>query len=387
MKNNILNLVTVCALVLSGFAFTGCGQGGAMSAPKSGTTIYGEIPDAANLQAFFDYVELSNKMIPLGKVDIDSKGTFEFANPDGLKEGIYRIRIGAKNTQIILDGTEKLVTIKGSLADMKTSNLTISGSPNAQLYNDVIMGFRNRTLTKDKIAEDVVDKNKIENPLTASLIAMQFLGSDEKYYAKDNNVMGKMVDRMNNERPNSQYAPDFKNFVFGMQKQLAQRRASELIKVGQPAPDISLPSPEGKTYTLSDLKGKVVLLDFWASWCGPCRKANPHVVETYHKYKDKGFTVYSVSLDGLDSRMTRNFESNGQLEAQMKRQKDRWVQAIEKDRLTWDYHVSDLKKWESLPASVYGVRGIPKTFLIDREGKIAAVNPRNTLEQELLKVL
>jgi len=193
---------------------------------------------------------------------------------------------------------------------------------------------------------------------------------------------------MTTERQSSSYTKDYNAFIGNLQRQFAQRRASEKIKVGEQAPDISLPDPDGKTYKLSDLQGKVVLLDFWASWCGPCRRANPHVVETYNKYKDKGFTVYSVSLDGLDSRMKRNFQNDPkQLEEQMKRQKDRWIKAIEKDGLVWDYHVSDLKKWESVPASQYGVRGIPRTFLIDRDGKIAAVNPRHNLEQELLKLL
>ncbi|MBX2815930.1 MAG: TlpA family protein disulfide reductase, partial [Saprospiraceae bacterium] len=140
-----------------------------------------------------------------------------------------------------------------------------------------------------------------------------------------------------------------------IESQLARMQAQEKIKVGQPAPDIVLPNPNGETMRLSDLKGQVVLLDFWASWCGPCRRANPHVVESYKKYKDKGFTVFSVSLDrpGQDAR---------------------WKDAIEKDNLMWPYHVSDLKFWNSAPAGTYGVRGIPKTFLIDKDGTIASTS-------------
>ncbi|MBK8295838.1 MAG: TlpA family protein disulfide reductase [Saprospiraceae bacterium] len=168
---------------------------------------------------------------------------------------------------------------------------------------------------------------------------------------------------------------------------MASQEATESIKVGMPAPDINLPSPKGKSYKLSDLKGKVVLLDFWASWCGPCRRANPHVVEIYNKYKSKGFTVFSVSLDGVDSRTKQQLGSEAQVKEFSNRAKEAWVAAIEKDNLTWDTHVSDLKKWESDPAKIYGVQSIPKTFLIGKDGKIVAVNPRDNLEEEILKVL
>ncbi|MGZ3901382.1 MAG: TlpA family protein disulfide reductase, partial [Bacteroidia bacterium] len=100
----------------------------------------------------------------------------------------------------------------------------------------------------------------------------------------------------------------------------------------------------------SSFKGKVVLIDFWASWCGPCRREMPNVVKAYSKYKDKGFEIYGVSLD---------------------QDKDRWIEAIKKDGITWP-QVSDLKYWECEAAKIYGVQGIPFTVLLDKEGKIIA---------------
>lgn len=137
--------------------------------------------------------------------------------------------------------------------------------------------------------------------------------------------------------------------------------------VGDLAPNITLLNPEGQNMSLSNLKGQVVLLDFWASWCGPCRRENPNVVKTYNQYKEDGFTVFSVSLD---------------------KSRDRWVGAIKKDGLVWSNHVSDLKGWSSSGAKKYGVRGIPATFLLDEKGVIRAVNIRGgKLESELKKLL
>lgn len=136
--------------------------------------------------------------------------------------------------------------------------------------------------------------------------------------------------------------------------------------IGSLAPDLAFQNPDGKILKLSDLKGKYVLLDFWASWCGPCRRENPHVVKEYEKYKDKGFEVFSVSLD---------------------RDKNSWIAAIQKDNLKWPNHVSDLKYWSSDAAKIYGVNSIPATFLIDKDGKIIAKNLRGAeLSKALLQI-
>ncbi len=134
-------------------------------------------------------------------------------------------------------------------------------------------------------------------------------------------------------------------------KQRTDKASEGLLATGSPAPDLAFANPEGKVMKLSDLKGKYVLIDFWASWCKPCRMANPHVVKLYEKYHDSGFEIFSVSLD---------------------QDRQRWVQAIAADKLTWPYHVSDLKGWQSEGAQLYGIRSIPQTVLVDKEGNILA---------------
>lgn len=124
---------------------------------------------------------------------------------------------------------------------------------------------------------------------------------------------------------------------------------------GAVAKEISLPNPDGDILNLSDYKGKVVLLDFWAAWCGPCRRENPNVVNLYNEYNHKGFEVFSVSLD---------------------KDKEKWLAAIEQDGLVWEGHVSDLKGWSSAAGKDYKVSSIPFTVLIDREGKVIGTNLR-----------
>lgn len=165
----------------------------------------------------------------------------------------------------------------------------------------------------------------------------------------------KVAENLRAEWPNYGVAREFIKHVETM----------KATAVGQPAPEIALPNPQGEVIKLSSLKGKYVLVDFWAKWCGPCRRENPNVVKAYNKYKDKGFTVYGVSLD---------------------RTREDWLQAIEEDNLTWT-HVSDLKFWQSEAAKIYGITAIPFSILLDPNGVIIAKNLRGTaLDKKLAEI-
>ncbi|TRZ77825.1 MAG: AhpC/TSA family protein [Chitinophagaceae bacterium] len=150
-----------------------------------------------------------------------------------------------------------------------------------------------------------------------------------------------------------------------LSRQVQANAPNTAIAVGQMAPEIALQDVSGKIQTLSSLKGKYVLVDFWASWCGPCRAENPNVVNAFEKYKNKNFTILGVSLDD---------------------NKANWMEAIKADKLNW-LQISDLKKWESVAVSAYQIDGIPFNVLLDPEGKIVATDLRGDALQNTLSTL
>lgn len=178
-----------------------------------------------------------------------------------------------------------------------------------------------------------------------------------------NEVTGRNFDVAEVEPVFMGFSPEVKNSKLGKDFQQKLKKAS-LTAIGATAPDFQQNDVNGKPVKLSDFRGKYVLLDFWASWCGPCRAESPNLVRNYHKYKDKNFTILGVSLDNPGK-------------------KQNWLDAIEKDQLHWT-NVSDLKGWSNEVAKLYGVNAVPRSYLINPDGKIIAVNPRGA---ELATVL
>lgn len=183
------------------------------------------------------------------------------------------------------------------------------------------------------ITELTIDNNN-NNIFGARLISEQS--------ARNYDQVKALVERVGKDMPDNKYIVDLKSKLENFSR----------IKIGEIAPDFTVQTPEGEDITLSSLRGQVVLLDFWASWCGPCRRVNPEVVKLYNKYNKDGFTVFGVSYDS---------------------KKEDWLKAIKDDKLTW-YHGSVLKRWNCPSKDLYVISGIPSTFLIDKDGRIVANN-------------
>jgi thiol-disulfide isomerase/thioredoxin len=355
-------------------------------------SITGTILGAANQPVILEALSAKGT-IKLAETMTEVNGDFELVgNIKGM--GLYQLSVGIagnKSIPITLSPKEK-IKVNGSyanferLVDIKGAKWGPVVSEYMRIFNDFavqqmalvndpklseeqkLQEFLKLRRPLDEFAKQQMLKD-LSNPanivLTTSMTpAMGF----EQWDASNLEVLKSVAKAFQKKYPSS---PITKSMA--VQVEQIEAGYNQFINGGSSpvisnvAPEISLPNPDGKVISLSSLKGKVVLIDFWASWCGPCRKENPNVVAMYSKYKDKGFTVFSVSLDN---------------------DKEAWKRAIKSDGLVWPNHVSDLKQWETPLVQLYQFEGIPFTVLIDKKGNIIAKNLRGqALESKLKEIL
>lgn len=381
MKNLAFILLAIAA-----FSF-GCKEGGGSIGGGDGLGISGTITNAGSMQVYFDKVGLNpaSPNLVVSKADADASGKFNLEIPTKQDAGIYRLRIGEQQIFLVLDGKESSLEVSGDLGNLNRFQYEIKGCESCISYRDMMQKLVAQQAQPTDVQAFV---ENAPNPMAGVLVAIQAFGGNPAFMDTHKKAKAKLEAAF----PGSEYAKDYDSYLVSLQqvKQPAGGNGFTFYEEAerQPAPDIKLPSPDGKQYSLADLKGKVVLLDFWASWCRPCRMENPNVVNVYNNYKDKGFTVFSVSLDGIDSRTEQMMGGDkARIKEALANESKKWKDAIAKDGLIWDTHVSDLKKWECAPAKLYGVSSIPRTFMIDKEGRIAATGLRGEQVEETLKKL
>ena len=352
-------------------------------------TISGVISGASNT-VFYLEAQSQQGTIAIAQATADASGNFKMkGNVPGL--GMYQLRMGEATDKILLLtlSPDDDLTITAT-SETYASNPKATGTKWAKVMSEYILqvsAFRDAQAElmelQGTIDDEELEKRYLEQKAIIDEFALSNMKADpsnpfnivlstyavpsmdfQNWDPKSLDVLKNVADAFTKKYADSPISATLSNQVY--QIELAYNQHTANSSGTRTAPEIALNNPAGQEIRLSSLRGKYVLIDFWASWCAPCRRESPNVVRMYNKYKDQGFTVYSVSLDD---------------------NAEKWKGAIAQDGLIWPNHVSDLLQWKSPMPQLYGFNGIPYTVLVNKEGNIIGTGLRGpALEQKLKEI-
>ncbi len=384
MKLKTLRMAAAGLLIM-----TGC-------AKQANFTIDGKLNGSSKDSLIFE--EMTEKSLePRATIMTDASGAFSFSDT-AANPRLFFIRTTQKEYVMMMVMAGEKINITADKGKINET-VKISGSPQSELVLEMNRQLIRATDKLDSLGAQFQSlKGRGNDPEAETWIQTQYgkLMEEQKTYITDfiqkhstepasllalSNQLGQQpvlnprtdfdlfekVDvQLFKRYPKSALVLNLHKYVAAMRPQIQTANSqAKLTGTGAIAPEISLPDPDGKTQSLSSLRGKIVLVDFWAGWCAPCRRENPNLVKAYNKYHSKGFEIFQISLD---------------------KTKPEWVAAIKQDGLNW-IHVSDLKYWSSPVARQYGIESIPANYLLDKDGKIIGSNLRGAdLEAELDKL-